>query len=158
MPLYAEIDGGSFSAPLTFADKPDSDLDGISFWSSSRERSRKYAFDAFTTEPRIFAQRYTAPEPGERALLNATNGAATLALGSDTQSLTLGTDNRFTYGRPLLAGFGMTLSEKKGEFSGSLLPGGEKVKFSGVLMQKSDEGVGFSPGGDLRVELGRAIP
>ena len=52
----------------------------------------------------------------------------------------------------------MTLSATKGEFSGSLRVGGEKTKFSGVLMQKSDEGVGFSPGGDLRVELGPVTP
>ena len=158
VPIYAEVDGGSFSAPLTFADKPDSDWDGTAFWASNRARSRKYAFDAFTTEPRIFAQRYTAPERGERAVLASTNGAGTLSLASGattlTQGFTLGTDNRFTYGSPLLDGFAMTLSAKKGEFSGSLQVGGDKTKFSGVLMQKSDEGVGFSPGGDLRVELG----
>ncbi len=155
VPIYVAMKGGSFSAPLTFADKPDSDLDGTAFWASSRERSRKYGFDAFTTEPRIFAQRFTAPERGERALLDTSNGAATLSLGTRTQSLTLGTDNRFTYGSPLLDGFAMTLSAKKGEFSGSLRLGGVKAKFSGVLMQKSGDGVGFSPGGDLRVELGK---
>ena len=95
-------------------------------------------------------------------MLVSTNGAGTLSLASGattlTQSLTLGTDNRFTYGSPLLDGFAMTLSATKGEFSGSLRVGGEKTKFSGVLMQKSDEGVGFSLGGDLRVELGPVTP
>lgn len=84
----------------------------------------------------------------------AANGAATLWLAGLTQSLTLGTDHRFTCGSPLLDGFAMTLSAKKGEFSGLRLLGGEKTKFSGRLMQESDEGVGFSQGGDFRVELG----
>ena len=159
-PLYSVLDKGqgSLSAFMAFADKSDSDIDAVATWFSGRERSVRYSFDAFTTEPRIFAQRYTAPERGERAVLDSTNGAGTLSLASGattlTQGFTLGTDNRFTYGSPLLDGFAMTLSAKKGEFSGSLRLGGEKTKFSGVLMQKSDEGVGFSMGGDLRVELG----
>ena len=81
-PLYVSLDKGrsSFSAPLAFADKPDSDLDGIAFWSSAREQSAKHPFAPFTSEARLFAQRYTPPARGERALssLNATNGAATL--------------------------------------------------------------------------------
>ena len=66
-PIYVSLDKGrnSFSVPLTFADKPDSDLDGIVFWSSARESSARYAFAPFAVEPRIFAQRYTAPARGD---------------------------------------------------------------------------------------------
>ena len=119
----------------------------LSLWSSTREARDSYAFATFAVEPRIFAQRYTAPARGERALssLNATNGAATLTLGALTQTFTLGTDNRLTFGNPLLDGFSMKLKPKTGEFSGSLLLGGERTKFSGVLLQKSGDGVGSLP-------------
>ena len=65
-PLYVAFDRGSssFSAPLAFADKPDSDFDGIAFWSSAREQSAKYLFASFVEEPRLFAQRYTPPARG----------------------------------------------------------------------------------------------
>ncbi len=156
VPLYMSLDKGSssFGAPLAFADKPDSDLDGIAFWSSAREASAKYPFAPFTLEPRFFAQRYTPPARGGRALssLNATNGAATLTLGTHTQTLTLGTDNRLAFGNPLLDGFSMKLKAKTGEFSGSLLLDGERVKFGGVLMQKSGDGVGALPDAAVTLE------
>ena len=105
-------------------------------------------------EPRIFAQRYTPPARGERALhsLDATNGAATLTLGALTQAFTLGTDNRLTLGNPLLEGFSMTLLPKTGEFSGSLIQGGERTKFGGVLLQKSGDGVGALPDAAITLE------
>ncbi len=147
VPLYVSLDKGSssFSAPLAFADKPDSDLDGIAFWSSAREVSAKYPFASFTSEPRLFAQRYTPPGRGERALsaLNATSGAA---------ALTLGTDNRLTFGNPLLDGFSMKLKAKTGEFSGSLLLDGERTKFGGVLLQKSGAGLDLLPNGAVMLE------
>ncbi len=159
VPIYVSLDKGrsSFSAPLVFADKPDSDLDGIAFWSSAREQSAKYPFAPFAVEPRLFAQQYTPPARGERALhsLNATNGAATLTLGTHTQTFTLGTDNRLTYGNPLLDGFNMTLKPKTGEFSGSLMVAGERAKFGGVLLEKSGDGVGvsISPNAEMTLEL-----
>ncbi len=157
VPVYVVLDKGvsSFSAPLVFANKADSDLDGTALWFSGRESSAKYPFVPFTSEPRLFAQRYTPPARGERALssLNATNGAATLTLGAHTQALTLGTDNRLTFGNPLLEGFSMKLKPKMGEFSGALLLDGERVKFGGVLLEKSGAGVGALP--DAAVRLGR---
>jgi len=160
-PIYAAMDGGrsSFSSQLTFADKPDSDLDGSCFWSSARVRSRLYSFDPFTYEPRLFAQRYTIPFIGERALraLDPGNGAGTLSLDDGlaplTQSITLGTDNKITPAGAVLNGFMMTLSPKRGDFSGSLLlpANGRRTSFSGVLLQKSREGLGMLLGPDTEM-------
>jgi hypothetical protein len=144
----------SLSAPLAFADKPDSDFDGIAFWSSAREQSANYPFAPFTSEPRFFAQRYTPPDRGERALssLDAGNGAATLTLGTLTQSLTLSTGNELTFGSPLMEGFKLKLSPKTGEFSGSLILDGERAKFGGVLLEKSGDGVGALPEAAVMLE------
>lgn len=81
------------------------------------------------------------------ASLNATNGPATLTLGA------LGTDNQLTFGNPLMDGFSMKLSPKTGEFSGSLMLDGERVKFGGVLLEKSGDAVGALLGGDAAVTL-----
>jgi hypothetical protein len=153
VPVYATMNAGrsSFSAPLTFADKPDSDADGIAFWSSARVRSIPYPFDPFAFESRFLAQRYTPPAKGERALtaLDATSGIATVTLDDGTtpltQTLTLGTDNKLTFANPLLDGFKMTLAPRTGGFSGSLLlpSNGKRATFSGVLLEKSGEGVGL---------------
>lgn len=164
-PIYDAMDAGesSFSAPLVFADKPDSDADAIAFWSSARVRTNAYPFDPFTSEPRLLAQRYTAPAKNERALtsLDATNGTATLTLDDGTapltQTLTLGTDNKLTFGSPLLSGFKMTLTPARGEFTGSLLlpANGKPATFSGVLLEKSGEGVGLllTPDAEMAVML-----
>ena len=170
VPVYAAMDKArsSFSAPLVFADKPDSDADGNAFWSSAREQSAKYPFAPFTSEPRLFAQRYTAPAKNERALtaLDTNSGAATLMLDDGTtpltQSLTLGTDNSLTLGSPLLNGFKMTLSPKTGDFSGSILlpANGKRATFSGVLLEKSGEGVGLllSPDAEMAITLEASGP
>ncbi len=170
VPVYAAMDTArsSFGAPLTFADKPDSDLDGIAFWSSARVGTKTYPFDPFAFEPRLFAQRYTAPAKGERALtaFAATNGAATLTLDDGTtpltQALTLGTDNKLTFGNPLLNGFKMTLAPAKGEFTGSLLlpANGKRATFNGVLLEKSGEGVGLllSPDAEMTITLEPTSP
>ena len=84
--------------------------------------------------------------------LDATNAAATLTLGALTQSLALGTDNRLTFGSPLLEGFSVKLKAKTGEFSGSLLLDGEGVKFGGVLLEKSGDGVGMLPDAAVTLE------
>ncbi len=81
-----------------------------------------------------------------------TNGAATLTLGTHTQSLTLGTDNRPTFGSPLLDGFSMKLKAKTGEFSGSLLLDGARVKFGGVLLERTGDGVGALPDAAVTLE------
>lgn len=170
VPVYAAMNNGrsSFSAPIAFADKPDSDSDGIAFWSSARVRSATYPFEPFAFDPRILAQRYTPPATGERSLLSldATNGAATTTLDDGTtpltQPITLGTDNKLTLGNPLLNGFKMTLFPKTGEFSGSLLlpANGKRVLFNGVLLEKSGEGVGLllSPAGENAVTLEPTTP
>ena len=170
VPVYAAMDTArsSFSAPLAFADKPDSDLDGIALWSSARVRAKTYPFDPFAFEPRLLAQRYTSPAKDERALraLDATNGAATLTFDDGTTSLTqaftLGTDNKPMHGSPLLNGFKMTLTPAKGEFTGSLLlpANGKRVPFNGVLLEKSGESVGLllSPDAEMAITLEPAGP
>ena len=46
----------------------------------------------------------------------------------------------------------MTLKPKTGEFSGSLLLDGGRVKFGGVLLEKSGAGVGALPDAAVTLE------
>lgn len=162
-PVYNTTDGGksSFSAALVFDEKPDSSVDAIAFWSSSRERSKSHSFNPFQSEPRIFAQRHVPPSKNERALasLEATHGSASLFLENEdlslAQTLNLGIDNKFTPADPVLRDFKIVLHPARGEFTGSLFLNthGKRASFSGVLLNQSGEGVGLLLMEDLQLKI-----
>ncbi len=135
---------------LTFADRPEDDLNGVATWIRPQQpTSARYTF-GFQVESEIIGSRYLPPAPGG-PVLNPGHSAVILSDGGLhpglTNHITIHTNNLVTsLDAP---GLWLSLGTTTGQFAGRRpLPTGGLLRFSGVVLQKMNAGYGCFPAGN----------
>ena len=155
-PLYLALysSTGCVMGEATFATLAESDAAADLYWFKPTRPSDAYYKTGFETVPRLSAQAYVAPTVHHRALpgWDAVNGLGTagvsgagLLVSPLIQPITLSIDNKVTSDATVLKSLVVTIVPSTGAFSGSFLhPDTKKTtKHYGVLLQKTNEGVGI---------------
>jgi hypothetical protein len=154
-PLYVALYSttGCVTGEPTFAALADSDASADLYWFKPQRLTDAYFKPGFETRPHLIAQTYAAPVIHHRALPgwdavsglgNAGVAGAGLITSPLTQPITLTIDNKVTSDATVLKSLVVTIVPSYGTFSGSFLhPDTKKTTYHyGVLLQKSDDGVG----------------
>jgi glucose/arabinose dehydrogenase len=146
-PFYVSLYSGRGSVlgwlMVTNSDPPG--LDGRVSWSGPVGRSPKVHTNGFALDAMLVGSAYLAP--GTNTIFEPTNAVVILSEGnlgeSVTNDVTLAPNAKVTYaGTNKLR---LTLSQRTGQFSGSITPPGKKrsVSFKGAILQKQGYGGGF---------------
>ncbi|MBV6501498.1 MAG: hypothetical protein CJBNEKGG_04011 [Prosthecobacter sp.] len=152
--LYSST--GSFTGEMLFADLSERDASGGVFWFKPVRTKDSYFKNGFSTQPSLVAQRYAPSAKGVRILTDwdASSGAGLLTADSAdlpsalSQPVTWTTANLIQSDQTILPGLKVTTVVSTGLFSGSFLhPTTHKsMTFSGVLLQNTQEGLGWFQG------------
>ena len=147
-PLYASLYGGQghLLGWISFAQRPNDDLNGSLDWARGASVYVKYYRSGFTNQVSLTGSRYTAPALGGRALGWST-GSATFSGGD----LAGGLANNVCLGsNGLITGSGndkltFSIAKPNGLFKGTFMaPGSTKPsRVQGVLLQKINRGYGY---------------
>jgi hypothetical protein len=146
-PLYVPLaNGGTLISWIEFSSQATSDLAGELIWIKPASAASKYYPLGFTNDIMANGAAYQAPMAGTRAI-KLTQGNLTLTGGglhtSMTNSVTLGLNNRVS----VAAGthLSLTITPSTGLFKGTFLnpDTGKNVSFQGVLLKKTNVGVGY---------------
>ncbi len=141
VPLYSGT--GSIFGWITFSNQPETDLIGGINWTKPAQAKAKFYAGGFTNSVNMLGSLYTNAAP----VLNFESGMVLLQGGNLTNSIqnsvTLGADNKVTNNSP--NPLTLTITPTTGAFKGTALnpATGKSQAFTGVVIQKMNEGEGF---------------
>lgn len=164
LPLYASLysQTGYLSGPITFSATDPSALAGVADWTRpANSRSEKYPL-GFTTRLTLAGDAFTpgtaavpAFAPGNRA---GELGDGDLGTNILPKTVNLVSGISFTITPPGVDKLRLILNQTTGLISGTFIPTGatKPVSLTGVILQKSDEALGFFVGSaaDGYLEIG----
>ncbi len=141
VPLYSGT--GSIFGWINFTNQAETDLSGGITWTKPEQAKAKFYAGGFTNSVNLLGSLYTNASP----VLNFESGIVLLQGGNLTNSIqnsvTLGADNKVTNNgaTPLT----LTITPTTGAFKGTALnpSTGKSQAFTGVVIQKMNEGEGF---------------
>ena len=159
LPLYRMLYGvgGSFAGELQFGDTGSADVEGKYYWTKPPLPTARVHRSDFAVENVIVGSRYTAPPAGTPvlAVTNVADNASLAFAGGNLvsairQPVSLTTANRVVIAAPSVRGLSAVIVPSVGRFTGSFLdPTTNAVRrFSGVILERQSEGVGYFLGTD----------
>lgn len=145
-PVYLSLSGGrgSLFGWLTVTNGGGNDVSGTLWWTKPGRAGVTYYPVGFTNSQAVAGSRFVAPASGIPVLV-LTNGVVILhggnLLGSITDAVTLGGDNKITGDN----GLSITFSRTKGSFTGSFVDpdSGKKRTLNGLVLPNQNRAGGF---------------
>lgn len=155
VPLYSG--GGSLISWLTFANQPDSDINGLLSWIKPAIARTQYYPAGFNEECQALGSLYRKPASSSIGVLSLTNANVEFSGGdlasAFTNSIVLGPSSKVT--NKSTNALSLTFSLTLGTFTGTVTDPatGTRLPFSGAVFQKHNAGYGLLRGRNQTSEV-----